>query len=77
MIKVYSNMSGVTHEGTGIATAEALLWSLPHNGTRLYGTTIEYIVTCTSYHTGINAKHNSMNSSCLGIHPCNVLLISN
>ena len=27
--------SGISsHKGTGIATAAALLWSLPHNGTR-------------------------------------------
>ena len=54
--------SGIsTHEGTGIAMAEGLLWSLPHNGTRLYGTTIEYVVSCTRYHPCINATHNSMN----------------
>ena len=39
-----------THEGTGEATAEGLLRSLPHNGTQLYGITIEYVVSCTCYH---------------------------
>ena len=44
--------SGIsTNAGTGIATAEALLWSLPHNGTHLYGTTIEYIVSSLLQHT--------------------------
>ena len=38
------------HEGTGKATAEALLRSLPHNSTQLYGITIEYVVSCTCYH---------------------------
>ena len=43
--------SGInTHEGTGKATAKALLRSLPHNGTQLYGITIEYVVSCTRYH---------------------------
>ena len=43
--------SGInTHEGIGKATAEALLRSLPHNGTQLYGITIEYVVSCTCYH---------------------------
>ena len=43
--------SGInTHEATGKATAEALLWSLPHNSTHLYGITIEYIVSSTCYH---------------------------
>ena len=43
--------SGInTHEGTGKATAEALLRSLPHNVTQLYGITIEYVVSCTCYH---------------------------
>ena len=43
--------SGIaTHEGTGKATAVALLRSLPHNGTHLYGITIEYVVSCTCYH---------------------------
>ena len=43
--------SGIdTHEGTGKATAEALLRSIPHNGTHLYGITIEYVVSRTCYH---------------------------
>ena len=43
--------SGInTHEGTGKATAKALLRSPPHNGTQLYGITIEYVVSCTCYH---------------------------
>ena len=43
--------SGInTHEGTGRATAGALLRSLPHNGTHLYGIAIEYVVSCTRYH---------------------------
>ena len=50
-----------THEGTGMATAEALLRLLPHNGTHLYGITIEYVDSCTRYHPCINVTHNSMN----------------
>ena len=43
--------SGInTHEGTGKAMAEAWLRSLPHNGTHLYGITVEYIVSYTCYH---------------------------
>ena len=43
--------SGInTHEGTGKAMAEALLRLLPHNGTQLYGITIEYVVSCTCFH---------------------------
>ena len=57
--------------------AEALLWSLPHKGTHLYGTSIAYVVSCTCYHPCINATHSSINQSCLGIYLCNVLLISN
>ena len=34
-----------THEETGKAMAKALLRSLPHNGTQLYGNTIEYVVS--------------------------------
>ena len=39
-----------TYEGTGIATAEALLRLLPHNGTYLYGITIENITSYICYH---------------------------
>ena len=43
--------SGInTHKGTRKATPKALLRSLPHNGTQLYGITIEYVVSCTCYH---------------------------
>ena len=43
--------SGIsTHEGTGKAMADAPLRSLPHNGTHIYGITIEYIVSCILYH---------------------------
>ena len=43
--------SGINpHEGTGKAMAEALLTLLPHNGTHLYGVTIEYVVSGTCYH---------------------------
>ena len=39
-----------THEGTDKATAVALLRSLPHNSTQLYGNTIEYVISCTFYY---------------------------